>query len=340
MFDLLLFRKKSETIMQILDETNDRQLVLEGFEKSLVVQSNDLIKACYNLNLIEKKMLLGAIAKVNPYEKLSSTKPVIFSTDEAAKALGLKPNSGTFRHYQKACRGLMSKQFTVLDKENKVVGEWVFCQGAKFHLEDKKIEIFFSEGIIPYLSQLKNNFTRYRLLHIGKFSSETAIRIYEMFAEVMFLREKGVLENSDTIYLHEITLEDFRKILLLENKYRSFNALKVYVIEPALKQINNSTDIAAEVKYKKRGRSYFSMAFTLYRKKEWVSIEQQIKSDKKYTNKQIDMILLNPEFFRDFMFSDLIVYKDIKEFQDKFRKLIEENPSKLGDLSKYLKLKN
>lgn len=325
--------------MQDVVDDEQKQMTLAGFEKSLVVQSNDLIKACYNLNLIEKKMLLGAIAKVNPFEKLCSTKPIKFSTDEAARALGLTPNSGTFRHYQKACRGLMSKQFTVLDKENKVVGEWVFCQGAKFYHDDKQIEIFFSEGIIPYLSQLKNNFTRYRLLHIGRFSSDAAIRIYEMFAEVMFTKNDD-FEDEDTIYTHEIILSDFRKMLLLEGKYDSFSALRSYVIEPALRQINNSTDIAAEVKYKKRGRSYFSMAFTLYRKKEWVNIEQQIKSGKKYTNKQIDMILLNPEFFRDFISSDLIVYKDMKEFQDKFRKLIEENPSKLGDLSKYLKLKN
>jgi Protein involved in initiation of plasmid replication len=54
-----------------------------------------------------------------------------------------------------------------------------------------KVSLRFSQDILPYLSELKGQFTRYELKHIGNMTSIYAIRLYEL---LMQWKSTGVRE--------------------------------------------------------------------------------------------------------------------------------------------------
>ena len=63
-------------------------------------------------------------------------------------------------------------------------------------------------------------------------------------------------------------MTDFRqKIGVLENTYQAMNDLKKRVLEPALKQVNEHTDITASYEQHKKGRTITGFSFKFKQKK-------------------------------------------------------------------------
>ncbi|MFW9338860.1 replication initiation protein, partial [Glaesserella parasuis] len=61
----------------------------------------------------------------------------------------------------------------------------------------------------------------------------------------------------------EITIEDLKKWLQVEDKYPRFNNFKQWVLEPSIKEINDKSDLLVDVEQIKRGRSIFALKFTI-----------------------------------------------------------------------------
>lgn len=98
---------------------------------------------------------------------------------EAGEILGVDlANSGAVARFRAAARELMTK-IVSHDTEQGWIDS-TFAQTASFDANTKIMTIYFSKGIIPYLSNLHTKFTTYRLLHVGNLSSKYSIRLYEL----------------------------------------------------------------------------------------------------------------------------------------------------------------
>jgi plasmid replication initiation protein len=162
---------------------------------------------------------------------------------------------------------LFERQFTfteLQDEKLKVVkSRWV-SQIA--YVDDlAEVQIIFSPAVASMCSRLESHFTRYDLKQIAGLSSKYAVRLYEL-----------VIAWQSTGKTPIFKLQDFReKIGLLDNEYTAMNNFKKFVLDLAVDQINEHTDIKLTYEQHKAGRKIDGFSFKFKQKVKPKKIEQQ-----------------------------------------------------------------
>ena len=117
------------------------------------------------------------------------------------------------------------------------------------------IEIKLSEEMHPYLFDLKNNFTSFELLSALRLTSKHAKRIYTICSQWKDLGE--------TIKFDILDLK--RMLGLVDEKgkeeYTEITMFKKFVLDVAVRQINEHTDLRISYELEKRVRSYKNVVF-------------------------------------------------------------------------------
>ena len=104
---------------------------------------------------------------------------------------------------------------------------------------------------------MEKHFTSYQLKQVAQLTSKYAIRLYEFLIAWRNVGKTPV-----------ISLSEFREKLGLEiNEYQKMVNFKSRVLEPAIKQINELTDIHVKYEQYKTGRSISGLSFTFKHKK-------------------------------------------------------------------------
>ena len=85
---------------------------------------------------------------------------------------------------------------------------------------------------------LKGRFTRYSLDAITGMSSTYGMRFYELMKK--WLTEAGTTKNQK-----KISIEELKEILDLQGKYKAIKDFKLKVVEPAIRDINDCSDLIA-----------------------------------------------------------------------------------------------
>ncbi|TOQ37633.1 replication initiation protein, partial [Vibrio parahaemolyticus] len=126
-------------------------------------------------------------------------------------------------------------------KDKKEEIRWI--QGrAKYFTGEGKIELVFSDLIMPYLTQLKGQFTSIAVKNVSALKRTYSIRIYELLMQFK--------KTGDRL----ISVDDFRSMLGLEKKYSQFKRLNDDVIKPAIQELNEKSDLIVLVDTVKKGR--------------------------------------------------------------------------------------
>lgn len=216
--------------------------------KNLIVyKANALIEASYKLTLQEQRILLVCIAKLNPQDKNPNK---IFQIT-SQEFLNIFPNVGkkhAEERLQEAIDKLAERWIHVYkDKEKRRI-RWI-QEEAKYFNGEGKVEIVFSDSIMPYLTQLKGQFTSIVLKNVSSLKSNYSIRIYELLMQFKIIGSRI------------ITVQKLRNILEVEDKYRTFKSFNQWVIQPSLKELNEKSNLNVTVKTIKVGRSIKSLEF-------------------------------------------------------------------------------
>jgi plasmid replication initiation protein len=98
---------------------------------------------------------------------------------------------------------------------------------------------------------LNREFTSYQLRQIGSLSSFYAVRLYELMSQFVKLKQR------------DCSLERFREMLDLGEKYPNVKDLRRWVIDPALSELNKNTDLAVSVEPQRKGRKIVGFSFTI-----------------------------------------------------------------------------
>ncbi|MQT78428.1 RepB family plasmid replication initiator protein, partial [Pseudomonas helleri] len=93
------------------------------------------------------------------------------------------------------------------------------------------VELRFSKDMLPYLTELSREFTKYALADVVRMDSSHAIRLYEL------------LMQWDSTGERVIAVADLRHWLQLEERYPLTADLRRWVIEPAIAQINEHSPL-------------------------------------------------------------------------------------------------
>lgn len=232
-----------------------------------VVKDNVLINASYSLDLVEQRIVLQGIVKSRETEKgFTDSNPVRIHASEYEKQFGVTKDAA-YKALKDAVLSLFERQFTFTELEKgklKVVkSRWV-SQIA--YVDDlAEIQIIFSPAVASMCSRLERHFTSYDLEQVANLSSKYAVRLYEL-----------VIAWKATGKTPEFSLAEFRNQLgLLDNEYTAMNNFKKYVLDLAVSQINEHTDIKLDYEQHKKGRTISGFSFKFKQKVKPKKIEQQ-----------------------------------------------------------------
>jgi plasmid replication initiation protein len=236
----------------------------------VVVKSNEVIAASYKLSLNEQRIILTCISKLDSMEVLTKKDGITIRIEEIHDLLvSARADTGSLYKDLKVAAERLYDRSIVLDGEGSK-RRWVY--EVKYNKEYGSITLYFSPTIIPYLSELKGNFTKYRLEHISKFRSVYSIRIYELLCQWSFVGEK------------EIEVDDLKRLLGVEDKYARTSNFLSRVVDVSVKEINQYSNIKLKCGYRKTGRkiTHIQLNFNFKRSKTAVpnnSIDEFVRNN-------------------------------------------------------------
>ena len=228
-------------------------------EKKLTVyKANEIVEAGYRLSLNEQRIVLACIAQVNSGKELSATDEFELSAKDFARLFAVSEDRA-YSELQEVAKNLYQRSLTIHNpdpkrpKIKKIEMRWI--SSISYMPEDGKISLCFSQKILPYLSELKGQFTKYELKHIGNMKSIYAIRLYELL-----MQWKGTGTRT-------VEIEWLKQQFQLEGQYPAMKDFKKWVIDPAVKDINTHSDFEVSWTQKKTGRRVTHFTFTFGEKK-------------------------------------------------------------------------
>ena len=212
-------------------------------------QHNALTNARYDYTELQLDLLFFIVSRLRKDQKTSLYELPI-------KELALLTGKQYHLPYlRQATEGMGSRMFEVETPE-RVKQLWMF-QRVEYLKGQGIIEIKLTEDILPYLFDLKDNFTSYTLAAALRLNSKYAKRIYQLCSQ---WKDLGETKKYD--------LQDFKKMLGLldekgNEKMERISVLREKVLDIAVKQINEHTELHISYKLEKRVRTYKNIVFTV-----------------------------------------------------------------------------
>lgn len=219
-----------------------------------MVKDNALINASYNLELIEQRLILLAVVQARKSGKsLTKQDKVTINVADYAQEFGVVPSGSLYRNLKNACKGLFERQFTYKEVQDKgvrvVTSRWVSEIG--YNNQTSTIDLSFSPSVLQFITALERHFTSYDLEQVADLKSKYSVRLYEI---LIAWHSQGKTPM--------ITIDDIRERLgLEENEYKTMEAFKRRVIDLAITEISEKTDITATYEQHKSGRKIIGFTF-------------------------------------------------------------------------------
>jgi len=214
-----------------------------------VTQSNRLIEASHTLTLNEKRLILAAASMIDSRKPLPKDGYFTVRADSFAEVFGLDVNNA-YEALNDAAHRLFERDIRRYAK-GKIVERmrWVFH--VKYKEGQGCVDLGFSPTVLPHLTMLNREFTSYQLKQIGSLSSFYAIRLYELMSQFHKLGQR------------ECTLTQLRQMFDLGDKYTNVKDLRRWVLEPAMKELNDGTDLAVKAEPRRQGRKIIGFIFSI-----------------------------------------------------------------------------
>ncbi|QRN41566.1 MAG: RepB family plasmid replication initiator protein [Neisseriaceae bacterium] len=236
------------------------------------VQSNSIVRSAQGLTIVEKRILLMAIAKTK-----GSITTLEIHAEDYAETFDLDV-AVAYTELKKASLGFMKKQFTLTTNEEyknkirEVKTTYNWLSYVKYIKDSGILEIKFNSDIYPMLFELTGNFTKYQLKQASALRSIYSVRLLEMFesvvqSNVIHKDKQGnttstTKRDSGCLKIH---IDDFNHAMETPRSYHeNFADLKKRIIEPAIKELIEK--YGWEIKYRtiKKGRKVAMLEFKFY----------------------------------------------------------------------------
>jgi plasmid replication initiation protein len=210
-----------------------------------VVKSNQVIEASYQLSTVEQRLVLAAISRIPKTQEI--TDDVVYLVGVAdLQSLGVNETTA-YRDLKEGLNRLYERSINLKIDNESIKMRWV--QSIRFTDSQGTIGLRFSKEILPFISNLSREFTKYALSDIAGMSSAYAIRVYELISQY---REIGK---------REIAVADLRQMLELGTRYPLFADFKRWVVDTAVEQINSHSPLQVSYELRKTGRKYTHIIF-------------------------------------------------------------------------------
>ncbi len=279
----------------------DRKREIERYSNAhqTVVKSNEIVmKATYNLTAEEQKLLCFVISKIKPTDK--EFERYTLSAKDFGELCGID-NKNIYRDFKKMIESFDNKAQWI-EIGNNQIRMRVFSE-AEYNSKQGSITVVINSRLKKYLLDLQGNYTQYELWNILSLKSKYSIRLYEIFRAHEFKHEI------------QFKLDDFKKLICADN-YSLFANLKERVINRAIKEINEYTDL--QVSYdtiveESRSHKVKGLIFTITKKPKqealatyWKTVDRVNKRENQYPG-QLNLFATNEDMEEVYNATQIIV---------------------------------
>ncbi len=252
----------------------EEQLKDKNRMEYLVVKDNDFIqKANYDLSASQQKLFAVTISQIKPTDNVFERYTI--NAKDFAKIAGI-PEKNIYRDLKTMIESFDEKAKWIKIGDN-VIRFRVFSE-SEYNEGEGSITVMLNSRLQEYLLNLKNNFTSYELWNILSLKSKYSIRLYELFKSYEYQHYK------------RFGIEELKELLCAPN-YKTYDALKRKVIDIAVKEINQYTNLEVSYNALQEGKNHKTVGieFTIKTKSSKDAFQAYMETDTRLTkkNKQV-----------------------------------------------------
>lgn len=228
-----------------------------------ISMTNALTRAGHGLTLAEKRIVGCAASKLDSRRALSPGEVVVskITAAEYAETFGVNMDTA-YEQLQGAAKHLYNRSITFYEAAHKrgnkalaptkVVMRWV--GQVKYHSGEGWVELHWWPALLPHLTGLRKNFTKYQLEQASALRSAYSWRLLEL------------LSRFESTGWAEMTIEDFATSMDATDKQQAnFAKIRTKIIEPAVRELTEKDGWLIEWRPVKKGRKVAAVRFDFKR---------------------------------------------------------------------------
>ncbi len=305
---------------------NQKQvLTLNELSKRKVVEHNSLITSIAKMDKTPLKMFELAVSCINT-EEPPKDNTVYLSKRDLFAFFKVSDNDKHSRFKEAVEKMQKTAYFQIKEVKEKgyEMTSIVPIPTVKWNSYNDEVLIRFNQDIMPYLIDLKNNFTQHALSDMAELNSKYSIILYRWLSmnynqyEHYSVKGGRRADQVESYRNPSITVKELRLMTDTVNEYKIMNDFTRWILEKPLEEINAHTSFNVSYEKVKKGRSIDSIVFHItkkpvarhdfYKLEEQDPIYLQDKANKeqaeellagkalksKYTKLLLDNMLLSP----------------------------------------------
>ena len=257
------------------NEQNQKQVqILNELSKRKVVEHNSLITSIAKMDKTPLKMFELAVSCIDT-EEPPKDHTVYLSKEELFTFFKVSDNDKHSR-FKQAVENMQKQAFFKIKEKKEHGFEFEnivpipYVKWTDYHDE---VTIRFSPEIMPYLINLKKNFTQHALSDISELNSKHSIILYRWLSMNYnqyehYSYKGGRREEQVEAYRNpSISIRELRELTDTVDEYPRFDRLEHRVLKEPIEEINKNTSFNVTYDKIKKGRSIDSIVFHITKKR-------------------------------------------------------------------------
>ena len=263
---MLIITEKQENKKQVL--------TLNELEKRKVVEHNSLITSIAKMDKTPLKMFELAVSCINT-EEPPKDNTVYLSKRDLFAFFKVSDNDKHSR-FKQAVEKMQKQAFFQIKEEQgkgfkfKSIVPIPYVEWTDYNDE---VKIEFHREIMPYLINLKKNFTQHALSDIAELNSKYSIILYRWLSmnynqyEHYSVKGGRRADQVESYRNPSISVKELRIMTDTINEYKDMNNFTKKVLNKPLEEINTHTSFNVTYEKVKKGRSIDSIVFHIEKKR-------------------------------------------------------------------------
>ena len=269
---------KEQLLMEIITKndrnSNERTVCsLKEIEKRKIVEHNDLITSVAKMDKVPLKIFELAVSCIDT-ENLPKENTIYLSKSELFSFFKVD-DSNKHHRFKEAIKVMQKEAFFEIREEAgkgfkfKSIVPIPYVEWTDYHDE---VKIEFHREIMPYLIELKKNFTQYALSDVMELNSKYSIILYKWLSmnynqyEHYSVKGGRRAEQVESYRNPSITVKELREITDTINEYKRMQDFTRWTLKKPLEEINAHTSFNVSYEKVKKGRSIDSIVFHITKK--------------------------------------------------------------------------
>ena len=255
-------------------ENQKQVLTLNELSKRKVVEHNSLITSIAKMDKTPLKMFELAVSCINT-EEPPKDNTVYLSKRDLFAFFKVSDNDKHSR-FKQAVEKMQKQAFFQIKEEQgkgfkfKSIVPIPYVEWTDYNDE---VKIEFHREIMPYLINLKKNFTQHALSDIAELNSKYSIILYRWLSmqynqyEHYSVKGGRRAEQVEAYRNPSISIKELRIMTDTVNDYERFQSLETWILKKPLEEINAHTSFNVTYDKIKKGRSIDSIVFHIEKKR-------------------------------------------------------------------------